>query len=93
MKTLLGVLISIEWMMGDKRMTSKKLENARIDTFAMRINSEERRMIQALAERLQRSQSDTVRLLIREAVRSLLPSGNASGATQEENRKEIYDTG
>ena len=45
--------------------------DVRLNTFAMRMNSEERRMLVALAERLQRTQSDTVRLLIREAVREL----------------------
>ncbi|MCK4314808.1 MAG: hypothetical protein KAX24_03460 [Anaerolineae bacterium] len=37
----------------------------------MRVNSEERQMLVALAQRLQRSQSDAVRLLIREATREL----------------------
>lgn len=40
--------------------------------FAFRINHDERRLLTALAERLQRSQSDTVRLIIREAARELI---------------------
>jgi predicted DNA-binding protein len=43
----------------------------RLDTFAMRVSAEERQMIKALAQRLQRSQSDVVRLLVREAVQGL----------------------
>lgn len=53
------------------RKPYKDPKNVRSDTFAMRVNSEERGMLLALAERLQRSQSDTVRLLIRKTVREL----------------------
>jgi hypothetical protein len=45
----------------------------RSDLFALRISSAERQMITALANRLQRSQSDAVRLVIREAVNALDP--------------------
>jgi uncharacterized protein (DUF1778 family) len=45
---------------------------ARIDTFTLRVNRDERRMLAAVAERLQRTQSDAVRLLIREAARELI---------------------
>jgi hypothetical protein len=44
---------------------------SRIDLFTLRVNDAERRMIALIAERLQRSQSDAVRLLIREAAREL----------------------
>jgi len=40
---------------------------SRIDTFTFRVNPNERRLLAALAERLQRSQSDAVRWLVREA--------------------------
>jgi len=53
------------------RRPYKDADKVRLDTFAMRVNAEERRMLLALAKRLQRSQSDVVRLLIREAVREL----------------------
>jgi hypothetical protein len=45
----------------------------RSDMFALRISSSERQMIKALATRLQRSQSDAVRLVIREAGNALDP--------------------
>ena len=44
---------------------------ARLDTFTFRINQNERHMIEKLAANLQRSRSDSVRLLIREAVTQL----------------------
>ncbi len=44
---------------------------ARLNVFAFRINQDERMMLERLSEELQRSQSDAVRLLIREAVRQL----------------------
>lgn len=53
------------------RKPYKDAKDIRLDTFAMRVNSEERQMLVALAQRLQRSQSDAVRLLIREATREL----------------------
>jgi hypothetical protein len=53
------------------RRRCKNPVDVRTDTFAMRVNAEERHMLVALAERLQRSQSDTVRLLIRQAAREL----------------------
>jgi hypothetical protein len=43
----------------------------RNDLFTMRVNETERQMIVAIAVRLQRTQSDAVRLLIREAAREL----------------------
>jgi hypothetical protein len=44
---------------------------ARLDSFRMKVDESERRMIAILAERLQRSQSDAVRLVVREALRAL----------------------
>lgn len=44
---------------------------ARKTTFTFRVSSQEQRMLKRLAEKLQRSQSDSVRLLIREAVSQL----------------------
>jgi len=43
----------------------------RLETFTFRVNKNERRIIADLAKRLQRNQSDTVRLIIREAAHSL----------------------
>ena len=49
------------------RLFDKRAEEVRSDTFAMRLNWHERQMLIALADQLQRTQSDTVRLLIRGA--------------------------
>ena len=43
----------------------------REDRFTFLCNSDERRLITALAKRLQRTQSDVVRWLVREAAREL----------------------
>lgn len=51
----------------------------RFDTFAMKVNADERRMIKRLAERLQRTQSDAVRLVIREALRALTADNTTTG--------------
>jgi hypothetical protein len=57
---------------------------SRIDLFTLRVNDAERRMIALIAERLQRSQSDAVRLLIREAARELeMQSQVASNVAQK----------
>ena len=40
---------------------------ARIDTFTLRVNPDERRMIDALARRLERTQSDAIRVVLRRA--------------------------
>ena len=47
---------------------------ARRDFFTLRVNQVERHMLENLDDRLQRTQSDTVRLLIREAARELAVS-------------------
>ena len=70
------------------RKPRKDPRDVRTDTFAMRLNSQERRMLVALAESFQRSQSGVVRLLIREATRQLrgqglLPPATPAGPTQE----------
>ena len=44
---------------------------ARFDTFTFRVSQDERRLIHSLALSLQRSQSDTIRLVIREAAQGL----------------------
>lgn len=43
----------------------------RANTFTFKVGKDERRMIATLADRLNRSQSDAIRLVIREAVRAL----------------------
>ena len=63
----------------------------RLQTFAMRLNSDERHMLVALAKKLQRSPSDTVRLLIREALRELTECADtdvASGGTESQRQLE-----
>ena len=68
------------------RKPYKDWDEVRRDTFAMRLNVKERRMLMALARRLQRSRSDTVRLLVREAVRELIH------ASEEPDVAEATDT-
>ena len=64
--------------MGRRRY--KDPSEVRHDTLAVRVNREEREMVKSLALRLQRTQSDAVRLLIREAARGLeLALGKAAG--------------
>ena len=51
----------------------------RYERFTFLVNRDERRVLEALAQRMQRSQSDAVRLLIREAARELVrDDGNVS---------------
>ncbi len=52
----------------------------RVSTFTFRMNADERRILAVLAEHLQRSRSDAVRLLIRTAAREL--SNDASDKAQ-----------
>jgi len=44
---------------------------SRVDTFTFRINDEERRLLAGLATRLERSQSDVIRWLLRAAAAQL----------------------
>jgi hypothetical protein len=53
----------------------------RHDRFTFLCNAEERRILATLAQRLQRSQSDAVRLVIREAVHSLDTTPTATQPT------------
>lgn len=46
---------------------------AREQFFTLRVNEVELRLIADLAAHLQRTQSDTIRLVVREAAKSLLP--------------------
>ena len=45
---------------------------SRFIVFTFRVNQKERQMISAMANQLQRTQSDAIRLIIREAADSLL---------------------
>lgn len=53
----------------------------RDDSFTLRVNPIERQMIAAIAERLDRTESDTVRVLIHEKARELgiIPRTHESG--------------
>ena len=53
---------------------------ARIESVTFRVSGDERRILAALARHLQRSQSDTVRLLLREVARELMHEGATSTA-------------
>jgi len=55
---------------------------SRIDTFTFRVNADERRILAALADYLNRSQSDALRLLIREAARELITDAPAQATRQ-----------
>lgn len=44
---------------------------SRYSCFTLRVNTAERELITAVAQRLERSESDTVRLLVREKAREL----------------------
>lgn len=44
----------------------------RADTFAFRLDPEDRRLLEQIARRLERSQGDTLRWLIRQAARELM---------------------
>ncbi len=74
---------------------------ARLNTLTLRLSSEERQLLDRLAARLQRSPSDTARLLIREFARSFaehertaravmhplaVSAGTATQGFQEETR-------
>jgi hypothetical protein len=43
----------------------------RVDNFTLRMNSDERQLITVVAQRLERTESDTVRFLLREKAREL----------------------
>ena len=60
---------------------------ARRDTFSFRVNERERQMLETLAEKLQRTQSDAVRLLVREAVAQLEPESTAAGDGDQRQEK------
>lgn len=66
---------------------SKNESRVRSRVFAMRVNEAERRMLEALAKRLRRSRSDTVRLLVREALSQL------SLMEEEDGRSEVTPAG
>lgn len=53
--------------------------------FTIRLSADERRMLAALAVRLQRTQSDTLRLLLREALLGMegAPAAGDTPANQE----------
>ena len=52
----------------------------RPDTFTFRINQAERGLLERLSQRLQRTQSDALRWLIREAIRELDAAEAMSGS-------------
>ena len=58
---------------------------ARKSHFTFRINEKEQLMIARLSERLQRSQSDAIRLVIREAAKSLDTMNAATGARNDQS--------
>ena len=59
----------------------------RLDTFTFRVDDEERKMIIGLSNKLQRSQSDAVRWILREAFKQLEESVNSlqKGVSDDSN--------
>ena len=62
----------------------------RWDTFTFRVNADERDLIAALAERLQRSQSDAVRFVVVNAARELVAQAGDS-IQPAANVQEVHD--
>jgi hypothetical protein len=61
---------------------------ARFERFTFLVNKKERELITTLAERLNRSQSDAVRLVVTEAAKSLQnQKSNEQNNTQKDNEK------
>lgn len=75
----------------------KDENEVRSRAFAMRVNATERRMLAALAKKLRRSRSDTVRLLVREALRELnhaekrTPVASEPAKHQDSEGEEVSD--
>ena len=61
---------------------------AREMNFSFRVNESERHLLAVLAERLQRTPSDAVRLVVREAVRSLLEETSSRPPSGTEECRE-----
>ena len=61
----------------------------RVDNFTLRMNSDERQLITVVAQRLERTESDTVRYLLREKAREIgiLP------AAPKEDRSAVQTAG
>jgi predicted transcriptional regulator len=70
-------------------MTQVKMNRQR--TFTFRINDEEHRLLILLASRLQRSKSDTLRFLVRQAVSMLLPEVEAQEYKQSPNSEKAIE--
>jgi len=58
-------------------------DDLRLEVFTMRVNSKEKRALAALARHLQRTRSDTMRLLLRGAARELGLGGDSPEPTIE----------
>ena len=54
----------------------------RIKTFTFRVDEDEKYMISVLAGRLERNQSDAIRLLIRKALRNIMSEGTPKSPHQ-----------
>lgn len=54
--------------------------------FTLRVDETEQRMLRELSQQLQRSRSDTLRVLVREALRALLDGGQLDRREQAVNK-------
>ncbi len=59
----------------------------RTSTFQLRVSDEERQVFKAVAERLQRDESDTIRLLVRNVAQEL----GISASPQEARKADVGD--
>lgn len=55
----------------------------RLETFTFRVDKEEKRVIDALSERLKRTRSDAVRWVIREAAKALAEEGGETAVSPQ----------
>lgn len=74
--------------MADRCGDRKKV---RSETFSLRVNIAEQQMLEALARKLQRSRSDVVRLLVREALLQLKKSETTAIRGEEATTPEEAD--
>ena len=57
----------------------------RVDNFTLRVNADERQLITALAQRLERTESDTIRMLVRREARELGVTSTAKTSPRAAN--------
>jgi len=61
----------------------------RTTTFQLRVSDEERRVFKAVADRLQRDESDTIRLLVRNVAEQLGVSASATNERKTDQNEQL----